>query len=918
MKSRWGILAILLVAAALRLWALPELPLGLHYDEAANVILTRQIADGGALPLFIRAYTGKEVLFFYAAAPWLRITGGAPWGLRLGAAMLGVLTVAATFATARALLGPGARSRRVALLAAGWLAIAFPHVLLSRYGFRAISQPLLQALTVAALWHGLRAGKPRWLLAAGLFLGLTGYTYLAARLFPIPLGLALVWLLVRSPREERPRRLRQLGLVGLVAALTFAPLGNYFLQNPDAFFTRIDQVAAPTWADAARGFWLCLRALGLPGAGEAYVRFNIPGRPLLDPFSALLAALGLGALLFRRGAQPLDRAAGALVALALPVMLLPSALATAEITPSNLRLSGLYPFLPLLPALGAAALLERLPRPRVGHGVALAGLLLVGGLTTGRAYLAWAASPALFHNADGELVRAAEALDAADLTHTTVYIASEHYRHPTVAALARQYPQAKWLTGGATLVLPPEGDALYLIPAALQPPAPWPERLTALWTTDMFPDPVGEPALWAYRLSAEAIARLRPAQPPAADFAHVVAAYAGEALTPCRAGAPCPTLTIWEVRAPYPALQPVVRVTHPQTGEWARVTTFHYPTAEWTVGELVWDQLAPVLPAGTPPVAGYEIGLRFFDPETGAVLPRLAADERFAGLEARFPLGTVQPAALPPDPAALVGACAASGAPVIAASGLRLLGWSALPLQAHPGEVLHLTLCWQAPIEPLSGISPRLALEGPVTVTLYDGAPAQGAYPFEQWAAQTLLEDRYSPRLPRTLPPGRYAARLYLGESPLAMLGAVDVLPLEREFALPAPQLPLEADFGGRVALLGADLGAAQPGAPFEVTLYWQALAEMVEEYTVFVHLLDPATGQIVAQVDAGPRAGSYPTSWWAVGEVVRDTCVLALPPELPPGTYTLRVGLYIQETGEHLQVAGEEGLRLPDIWVGP
>ena len=63
-----------------------------------------------------------------------------------------------------------------ALLAAGWIAVAFPHVLLSRYGFRAISQPLLQALTVAALWRGLRTGKRAWLVAGGACLGLTGYS----------------------------------------------------------------------------------------------------------------------------------------------------------------------------------------------------------------------------------------------------------------------------------------------------------------------------------------------------------------------------------------------------------------------------------------------------------------------------------------------------------------------------------------------------------------------------------------------------------------------------------------------------------------------------------------------------------------------------------------------------------------------
>ena len=266
---RWGIVVVLLAAAVLRLAALPELPLGLHYDEAANLILTRQIVEEGYRPLFIRAYTGKEVLFFYAAAPWVWMTGGAAWGLRLGAAMLGILTVAASFAAVRALLVRRPDGDRIALFAAGWMALAFPHVLLSRYGFRAISQPLLQALAVATLWRGLRTGKGKWLIPAGALLGLTAYTYLAARIFPIPLALSLAFLLMRTPAADRGRLLGRYALA-LVAALIFlAPLGVFFLQNPETFMTRITQVAAPSLQAAARGIGRCLRAIVWPGGGMA-------------------------------------------------------------------------------------------------------------------------------------------------------------------------------------------------------------------------------------------------------------------------------------------------------------------------------------------------------------------------------------------------------------------------------------------------------------------------------------------------------------------------------------------------------------------------------------------------------------------------------------------------------------------------
>jgi hypothetical protein len=71
-----GVSLTLLTAAALRLTAITHLPIGLHYDEAANYILTQGIAYGGYRPVFISAYTGKEVLFFYLGALWLRLVGG--------------------------------------------------------------------------------------------------------------------------------------------------------------------------------------------------------------------------------------------------------------------------------------------------------------------------------------------------------------------------------------------------------------------------------------------------------------------------------------------------------------------------------------------------------------------------------------------------------------------------------------------------------------------------------------------------------------------------------------------------------------------------------------------------------------------------------------------------------------------------
>ncbi len=942
-------MVVLLFAAWLRLIALPELPVGLHYDEAANLILTRQIVEEGYRPLFIRAYTGKEVLFFYAAVPWVWMTGGEPWGLRLTAAMLGLLTVAATFAAVRALTQPRSGATSIALFAAAWMAVSVPHLILSRYGFRAIAQPLLQALTVAALWRGLRTGKRRWLALGGLFLGLTGYTYLAARLFPLPFVLALGWLLFRTTPAERPLRLRQLALVLVIAAATFAPLGGYFLRHPAAFTTRIAQVAAPTWQEAWRGLGLCLRAIFWPDAGDAYVRFNVPGRPMMTGLSAALALLGAGLI----GVSPRrDAAEGAARVLALSsviLLVLPSALATGEITPSNLRMVGVFPFLSILPAWGLHGLLTCLPNRRVQWGIVMC-LFLAGVLTSTTTYRAWASSDALFEAADGEMALAAQMLDlyAADPSETTVYIASEHYRHPTVAALAAHYDRAKWLTGGATLVLPAQGGAVYLVPESLPPPTPWPAAVTTRWETVRQPGLSDRTALERHHLSAADVAELRrrlldsPAwmrPAPAgeavagtgsANFAQVVRLHAALMPRPCRVAEPCPLLIAWEPLASYSALQPVVRLLHPQTGEWARTMAFHYPPEEWTPGELVLDQLVVTPPMGTPPGQGYQIGVAFYDPSRDAALPRLVA-ERFAGLESRFPATAeglqLAPMAQPPAPGDVAAACRRiSQERPVAWMGLDLLGWRLTPDSTLlPGETLKLHLCWQAleaapPFETVS-----LVLRGPVEATLFAGSPA-GGYAFDSWRLGELIEDVYPLRLPRTLPAGAYTLQLQLDTSVAHDLLVLDVQSVMRRFEAPDIEQSQDVDFAGpggeQIRLLGYALREAGSPELQQVTLYWQALATMEEDYFVFLHLREAASGTLVAQVDAMPQSGAYPTSLWMRGEVVTDVHILRWP--VPDSSdplasgYELSVGLYLQESGTHLMVDGERAWRLTDLAAAP
>ena len=123
------------------------------------------------------------------------------------------------------------------------------------------------------------------------------------------------------------------------------------------------------------------------------------------------------------------------------------------------------------------------------------------------------------------------------------------------------------------------------------------------------------------------------------------------------------------------------------------------------------------------------------------------------------------------------------------------------------------------------------------------------------------------------------------------------------------PQYPLDdIQFGDSIALLGADIGSGlsvQPGQTLAYQLHWQALTPIGQDYVVFTHLLD-AHGNIQAQQDNPPQQGRYPTSWWDAGEVIIDPYTLSLPPNLAPGPYTLRVGLYEPETGRRLPLQNQ------------
>jgi hypothetical protein len=100
-------------------------------------------------------------------------------------------------------------------------------------------------------------------------------------------------------------------------------------------------------------------------------------------------------------------------------------------------------------------------------------------------------------------------------------------------------------------------------------------------------------------------------------------------------------------------------------------------------------------------------------------------------------------------------------------------------------------------------------------------------------------------------------------------------------------------------------LATLDPGGTFLVVPTWRSLADVPADYAVFVHLLDNRQ-QLFAQDDEWPRRGFSPTSQWHTGQVTPDGYHVRIPPDAPPGAFTVALGLYTRGDFKRLAWSGE------------
>ncbi|MBE7474887.1 MAG: hypothetical protein HS114_37615 [Anaerolineales bacterium] len=124
-------------------------------------------------------------------------------------------------------------------------------------------------------------------------------------------------------------------------------------------------------------------------------------------------------------------------------------------------------------------------------------------------------------------------------------------------------------------------------------------------------------------------------------------------------------------------------------------------------------------------------------------------------------------------------------------------------------------------------------------------------------------------------------------------------------FTLPAIDQPVGAVFANLLRLDAAFVPAtAAPGTMLPVALSLTPLAPMEADYKASLRLTDPTGTRIVQKDRVLLHNFHQGTSLWPP-EPVNEYYLLPLPPELPPGAYTLTVVIYHPETLAPLVAAG-------------
>ncbi|HET6846396.1 MAG TPA: glycosyltransferase family 39 protein [Anaerolineales bacterium] len=354
--DRWALLVLAAVALVtfFRLYHLQQTPAEPFSDHAEKLLDVYDVSQGQT-HIFFPRNTGREAIQMYwtLLISWIFGTGLSFISLKLGTALIGLLTLPYMYMLGKEVGGP-----RVGLLALVLTGIAYWPNVISRIGLRFPLYPMFVAPLMLYLLRGFRRRHRNDFVLAGVFLGLGLHGYSPFRIVPL-LVLAAFALYAMHPQSRGARRSAALWLaiVGIVSLVIFLPLLRYAAQHADSFNYRalsrlagVEQpLAAPWYQVFLSNTWNALTLFNWNNGG-IWVH-SIPNRPAMDVVTGMLFLFGVVLLLARyvRGPNWQDL----FLLVSIPILLLPSILSLAfpDENPSLNRTAGA-----LVPAFVIAAL----------------------------------------------------------------------------------------------------------------------------------------------------------------------------------------------------------------------------------------------------------------------------------------------------------------------------------------------------------------------------------------------------------------------------------------------------------------------------------------------------------------------------------------------------------------------------------
>ncbi|WP_024865386.1 ArnT family glycosyltransferase [Butyrivibrio sp. FCS014] len=273
---------IFLVGAALRLFKIGQIPLGLQQDEASigydAFCLVNYGIDRNGYPWPIYPITwgcgGGSPLLIYLNVISTKLFGTGITKLRLIPAILGTATIPLLFATLREGFREKSYRNEAALIGAGFLAVCPWHIILSRWSLDCNIMPFNMMLAIYFFVLVARKKSTGFYALSAASFAVCMYSYGAATIVvPVTILIACIYAMI-----NRALNFKQLIISGVTFLVIFLPLLVFYGVN----YLGLPEILTP---------YFSFNKFTSARTGEAFIAFNgdLPAKLLHNLKSVLLA-----------------------------------------------------------------------------------------------------------------------------------------------------------------------------------------------------------------------------------------------------------------------------------------------------------------------------------------------------------------------------------------------------------------------------------------------------------------------------------------------------------------------------------------------------------------------------------------------------------------------------------------------------